>query len=136
MEVLAEIPRQIVEFYTIKNLKPEDIANLTRNTKMIRRTKTNPFQDNKNNNPNKEYFLGFDDNFGQTFIYGIPVGNNNQIKSQDVYINQNIVPDYHFSLSDGNIIRYPKTMYINKDNSENKSYPIYNNIYGAGNNNI
>ena len=134
MEVLAEIPRQIVEFYTIKNLKPEDIANLTRNTKMIRRTKTNPFQDNKNNNPNKEYFLGFGDNFGQTFIYAIQ--NNNQIKSQDVYNNQNIVPGCHFSLSDGNIIHYPKTMNINKDNSEKKSYSIYNNIYGASNNNI
>jgi hypothetical protein len=49
MEVLAEIPRQVLEFYTIKNLKPEDIRNLTKNAKVIRRTKTNPFQGNNNN---------------------------------------------------------------------------------------
>ena len=134
MEVLAEIPRQVLEFYTIKNLKPEDIRNLTKNAKVIRRTKTNPFQGNNNNininNPYQEYRIGFDDNFGKGFMNLPPAGYNPQIKSYE--------PNYHASLSDGNIIRFPKAMNINKDQNNAQKEPsvIYNNIYGNGNNNI
>ena len=131
MEVLAEIPRQVLEFYTIKNLKPEDIRNLTKNAKVIRRTKTNPFQGNNNNNPNQEYRIGFGDNLGKTFMNIAPAGYNPQIKSYE--------PNYHHpSLSDQNIIRFPKGMNINKDqnNAQEKSSVIYNNIYENGNNNI
>ena len=134
MEVLAEIPRQVLEFYTIKNLKPEDIRNLTKNAKVIRRTKTNPFQGNNNNininNPYQEYRIGFDDNFGKGFMNLPPAGYNPQIKSYE--------PNYHASLSDGNIIRFPKAKNINKDpnNAQKEPSVIYNNIYGNGNNNI
>ena len=131
MEVLAEIPRQVLEFYTIKNLKPEDIRNLTKNAKVIRRTKTNPFQGNNNNNPNQEYRIGFGDNLGKTFMNIAPAGYNPQIKSYE--------PNYHHpSLSDQNIIRFPKGVNINEDqnNVQEKSSVIYNDIYENGNNNI
>ena len=104
MEVLAEIPRQVLEFYTIKNLKPEEIRNLTKNAKLIRRTKTNLFQDTNNNyNSNQEYKIGFDDNLGKFFNNVPPAGYIPQIKNQNNYINQDIDPNYHPSLSDGNI---------------------------------
>ena len=124
-------PRQVLEFYTIKNLKPEDIRNLTKNAKVIRRTKTNPFQGNNNNNPNQEYRIGFGDNLGKTFMNIAPAGYNPQIKSYE--------PNYHHpSLSDQNIIHFPKAMNINKDQNKalDKSSVIYNNIYENGNNNI
>ena len=139
MEVLAEIPRQVLEFYTIKNLKPEEIRNLTKNAKLIRRTKTNLFQDTNNNyNSNQEYKIGFDDYLGKFFMNIPSAGYIPQIKNQNNYINQDIDPNYHPSLSDGNINCYPKAMNINKDqnNAQKESSLIYNNIYGNGNNNV
>ena len=77
MEVLAEIPRQIVEFYQFKNLRPEEIANLANNI--------------KNNNNNNQ--------FGGTQVANNNINNFNpnpmNIIINNTYQNINQVDIYH-----------------------------------------
>ena len=66
MEVLAEIPRQLVEYYKFKNLDPEKLNNLRKrknvNIKSSNNINNNNFND-INNNINSINNIHFNDNF-------------------------------------------------------------------------
>ena len=120
MEVLAEIPRQIVEFYTIKNLRPEEIANLAKNNKGLKRSRTNPFPEIKNTNlnPNPN---------PMNIIINNTYQNINQV---DIYNNnQNSMPPYQKSYTQGNDIYLKNSPYNNFGNNNNNynNYQPYNN---------
>ena len=130
MEVLAEIPRQIVEFYQFKNLRPEEIANLANNI--------------KNNNNNNQ--------FGGTQVANNNINNFNpnpmniiinntyqNINQVDIYHNNTkSTQDYHKAFTQGNDIylkNTPTTKYAYDNN-----YMAYNNglnnMNNSNNNNI
>ena len=126
MEVLAEIPRQIVEFYTIKNLRPEEIANLAKNNKGLKRSRTNPFPEIKNTNlnPNPN---------PMNIIINNTFQNINQV---DIYNNnQNSMQPYQKSYTQGNDIYLKNSPYNNFGNNNNNNYNNYQ-PYNNGLNNM
>ena len=131
MEVLAEIPRQIVEFYQFKNLRPEEIANLVNNIK------------NNNNNNNNQFggtqIANNNNNFNPNPMNIIINNTYQNINQVDIYHNNTkSTQDYHKAFTQGNDI-YLKNPPINNFAYDN-NYMTYNNglnnMNNSNNNNI
>jgi hypothetical protein len=133
MEVLAEIPRQMIEYYQFKNLDPDTIRQLIQKNKKIN------VQGNNNNN-----YGGFNNNNGGG-NNNFGGGNNNNFKNYNNfqntgnspnqnYIPQNSFPNYNSNNNNNN-------NNINKHNNFNQqgnnNYPMfYDNIRQNQNNNV
>ena len=140
MEVLAEIPRQIVEYYQFKNLNPNQIENLIKSGQMINNYNyQNNYQYNQNfNNTNSNmlnpgYIINPNEGSHLRRVYTNPVNINYQNPNlfSNMNNNPNIDSGFKRSFTQGNDIYYQEKQdkqdkqIININN--NNSYT--NNIY-------
>ena len=128
MEVLAEIPRQIVEYYQFKNLNPNQIEKL-----LNKQSKINLFNPNANANPKNDITQQtkqIDRKFNNTNYYtfqqlSINNNDNNNLKQANKFVenksyytpNQN---QFIINIDNNNIINNPKP--INKIVDNNSYY--------------
>ena len=100
MEVLGEIPRQIVEYYQFKNLNPIDLENIKSQNNNYNYVANNNFQAHSVNNNGNNYYI-----------------NNSTIKKS------NIQNNYKRSYTDSEIARMPNPFYM----SQNSTMSVSNN---------
>ena len=100
MEVLGEIPRQIVEYYQFKNLNPIDLENMKSQNNNNNYVANNNFQAHSVNNNGNNYYI-----------------NNSNIKKS------NIQNNYKRSYTDSEIARMPNPFYM----SQNSTMSVSNN---------
>ena len=113
MEVLAEIPRQMIEFYQFNNLDPDTIRKLIQQNKNI-----NPGNNNNNfGGGNNNNGGGNNNNFG---------GGNNNFNNYNSYQNTGNYPYQNFS---------PQNSLPNYNNNNNNNFNKNNNFNQQGNNN-
>ena len=134
MEVLAEIPRQIVEYYQLKNLNPNQIENLIKNGKAINNInypnyyQNNQFINNTNNNNLKPGYIIdsiTDNNYHRTYTNPVNIHYQNPNLFSNVNNNPNISQGFKRSYTQGNDIYYQEKQVININNNNN----YINNIY-------
>ena len=121
MEVLAEIPRQMIEYFQFKNLSPNKLKDLIQQDK-IQNIPQNPINNNKVNN----YQQG--NNTHRLFIDNVrqnPLNQNNNINNrgnmtQRNYQNKNI---YNYNKNKPNVNNYA----INNNNNLDAQYDFFKN---------
>ena len=122
MEVLAEIPRQMIEYFQFKNLSPNKLKDLIQQDK-IQNIPQNPINNNKVNN----YQQG--NNTHRVFIDNVrqnPLNQNNNINNrgnmtQRNYQNKNI---YNYNKNKPNV----NNNAINNNNNLDAQYDFFKNI--------
>ena len=130
MEVLAEIPRQIVEYYQFKNLNPNQIGSLIKNSnnKNYNQNFNIQMRSNTMKNLNQHHFpVSIDYNYNNPLMYSNPINVINNYQNLNIInntnYNQNINPGYKRSYTQGNDIYYQER--LNKKNNNNPIKQTY-----------
>ena len=133
MEVLAELPRQIVEFYYLKNLKIDQIKELAKNTKIYNKSKSQSYENYQfinNINNEKQNFpnIGFADLNDQSILVQIMSDVQDQPQKISIYNNQNISQGFQRSYTQGSSIPYQVQSFPNPSTIGSQiNYQVYNN---------
>ena len=135
MEVLAEIPRQIVEYYQFRNLNPNQIENLIKNGQMMNNYSYQNYYQNSqyiNNNTNSNmlnpgYIINSITDNNNNKIYTNPININYQNPNllNNMNDNQNISSGFKRSYTQGNDIYYQEKQVININNNNTYLNTIY-----------
>ena len=135
MEVLAEIPRQIVEYYQFRNLNPNQIENLIKNGQMMNNYSYQNYYQNSqyiNNNTNSNmlnpgYIINSITDNNNNKIYTNPININYQNPNllNNMNDNPNISSGFKRSYTQGNDIYYQEKQVININNNNTYLNTIY-----------
>ena len=135
MEVLAEIPRQIVEYYQFRNLNPNQIENLIKNGQMMNNYSYQNYYQNSqyiNNNTNSNmlnpgYIINSITDNNNNKIYTNPININYQNPNllNNMNDNPNISSGFKRSYTQGNDIYYQEKQVININNNNTYMNTIY-----------
>ena len=135
MEVLAEIPRQIVEYYQFRNLNPNQIENLIKNGQMMNNYSYQNYYQNSqyiNNNTNSNmlnpgYIINSITDNNNNKIYTNPININYQNPNllNNMNNNPNISSGFKRSYTQGNDIYYQEKQVININNNNTYLNTIY-----------
>ena len=146
MEVFAELPRQIVEFYYLKNLNLDKIKELAKNSKIYNRSKSQSYQNtqfinniNQNQNNPEIVYGDIDQNLMSKMISTCQHQPQLQPQVSNISNNPNISGDIQRSLTQGSI-HYPAQSVNDFSNNYPQNpqiiYQVYENDINSITNNI
>ena len=129
MEVLAELPRQLVEFYYLKNLTIDQIKELTGGLIIDNKSKNNnQYINNINNEKQNHPKIGFADLNDQSILVQIMSDVQDQPQKISIYNNQNISQGFQRSYTQGSSIPYQVQSFPNPSTIGSQiNYQVYNN---------